>query len=112
VRSTTVLVGRLCLAGAVTRRTARRHNPCLSSALNFQYRSNVRLAGTFPTRIHRIDLSNGQWALWKELMPADPAAVIDVNDIVGRVLVTPDGRQYVYSYIRWLGEIEVLEGLK
>ena len=72
----------------------------------------VRAAGKFPARIYRIDLANGQRALWKELMPADPAAVIDVGDKVGRVLVTPDGQKYVYSYIRWLGEIEVLEGLK
>jgi Tol biopolymer transport system component len=72
----------------------------------------VRAAGKFPARIYRIDLATGHRVLWKELMPADPAAVIDVSDKVGRVLMTPDGGKYVYSYIRWLGEVELMEGLK
>jgi eukaryotic-like serine/threonine-protein kinase len=72
----------------------------------------VRRPGKFPARISRIDLATGHREPWKDLMPHDPAGVIDVSDKVGRVLVTPDGGKYVYSYIRWLGEIELLEGLK
>jgi eukaryotic-like serine/threonine-protein kinase len=72
----------------------------------------VRGLGKFPARLYRIDLATGHRKIWKELMPTDPAAIIDVSDRVGRVLVTPDGKAYVYSYIRWLGEIELLEGLK
>jgi hypothetical protein len=72
----------------------------------------VRGSGRFPARVYRIDLMTGQRELWKELMPADRAAIIDVSDRVGRVLVTPDGKTYVYSYMRWLGEIELLGGLK
>jgi Tol biopolymer transport system component len=72
----------------------------------------VREAGKFPARIYRIDLVTGRRELWRTLMPADPAAVIDVSDKAGRVLLTPDGGAYVYSYIRWLGELELLDGLR
>lgn len=72
----------------------------------------VRGSGKVPARIYRIDLATGHREIWKELIPADPAGVIEVSDNVGRVLVTPDGEEYVYSYVRWLGEIELLEGLK
>jgi eukaryotic-like serine/threonine-protein kinase len=71
----------------------------------------VRGPGKFPARVYRVDHSTGRREFWKDLMPPDPTAVVDVSDMVGRVLLTPDGRSYVYSYIRWQGEIQLLGGL-
>ena len=61
-----------------------------------------------PVRVHLLDVTTGEKKLWKELMPADAAGVTQV----GSVVPTADGRFYVYSYIRLLSEMYVVEGLK
>jgi hypothetical protein len=61
-----------------------------------------------PTKVHRVDMTTGQRALWKELVPPDPAGVLTM----GPILMTPDGKSYVYSYRRTLDELFLVEGLR
>ncbi len=49
-----------------------------------------------PIRISRLNLANGQRELWKELNPADPAGIREFKT----VLLTPDGKYYVYGLTR------------
>jgi serine/threonine protein kinase/Tol biopolymer transport system component len=49
-----------------------------------------------PIRISRLDLSTGRRELWKELNPADPAGIREFKT----VLMTPDGKYYVYGLTR------------
>ena len=46
--------------------------------------------------------------LWKDLLPADPAGV----ERISNVLVTPDGKGYAYCYARLLSDLFVVEGLR
>jgi hypothetical protein len=58
--------------------------------------------------IDRIEVATGRRLPWKELTPVDPAGA----RTIGRVLVTPDGRSYVYSVGSSLRELFVAEGLR
>ena len=61
-----------------------------------------------PVQVVRLDVTTGRRELWKELVPSDSAGVTEV----GSVIPTPDGRSYVYSYIRELSDLYVVEGVK
>jgi len=61
-----------------------------------------------PQKIYRFDPATGEKQLWKELAPVDRAGVYNVS--VFRV--TPDTRWYVYSYVRDLSDLYMVEGLK
>jgi Tol biopolymer transport system component len=61
-----------------------------------------------PVRVHLLDVATGRKELWKELVPADAAGVTQVATVVP----TADGRSYVYSYIRLLSDMYVVEGLR
>ncbi|HEV8231118.1 MAG TPA: protein kinase [Thermoanaerobaculia bacterium] len=61
-----------------------------------------------PVKVYLLDVATGKKELWKELIPADSAGVTQVAAVVP----TPDGRSYVYSYIRLLSDMYVVEGLK
>ena len=64
--------------------------------------------GDVPVRVFRVDVGTGRRELWKELLPADPAGV----ERISNVLVTPDGKGYAYCYARLLSDLFVVEGLK
>jgi Tol biopolymer transport system component/predicted Ser/Thr protein kinase len=64
--------------------------------------------GQVPTQVFRIDLATGQRSLWKSLEPADAAGI----DTIGRVLLSADTKSYVYSYVRTLSDLYLVEGLK
>lgn len=68
----------------------------------------VRRRGDLPTRVFVMDLATGRRELWRTLMPADSAGVSSI----GGVAATPDGKSYVYSYLRNLADLYVVEGLK
>ena len=68
----------------------------------------VRAQGELPSRVYSLDLETGRRDLWKELMPADPAGVLEILGVVS----TPDRRFYAYSYLRLLTELYVVEGLE
>jgi Tol biopolymer transport system component len=61
-----------------------------------------------PAKIYQVDMTSGDRKLWKELTPPDPAGVLTM----GPMLMTPDGKSYVYSYRRMLEELVLVEGLK
>jgi eukaryotic-like serine/threonine-protein kinase len=64
--------------------------------------------GDVPARVTRIDLETGRREVWKDLLPADPAGV----ERISNVLVTPDGKGYAYCYARLLSDLFVVEGLR
>jgi Tol biopolymer transport system component/predicted Ser/Thr protein kinase len=61
-----------------------------------------------PVQMIRLDVATGHREVWRELVPADSAGVTEV----GSVIPTSDGRSYVYSYIRQLSDLYVVDGLK
>ncbi len=61
---------------------------------------------TWPARIARLDLATGARVIWKELSP-DPVGVL-----YGNLVLTPDGKHYVYRIRRVLSELNLAEGLK
>ena len=64
--------------------------------------------GDLPQTIYRLDLRTGRKELWKEVMPVDPAGLLDV----GFVYFSADGNSYVYSYRRILSTLYLAEGLR
>jgi hypothetical protein len=68
----------------------------------------VRAQGETPSRVYSLELKSGHRELWKELMPADPAGVLEIEGVV----TTPDRLFYAYSYLRLLTELYVVEGLE
>jgi hypothetical protein len=68
----------------------------------------VSRPGELPATISRLDLATGRRELWKRLTPLDPAGVFSIDP----VLITPDGKAYVYSYRRMLSELYLVEGLR
>jgi serine/threonine protein kinase/Tol biopolymer transport system component len=60
------------------------------------------------SRIDRVELASGKRQPWRVLSPADPAGIIGV----GSQLVTPDGQSYIYSYVRWLSDLYLVDGLQ
>jgi dipeptidyl aminopeptidase/acylaminoacyl peptidase len=61
-----------------------------------------------PARVEICEVSTGARRLWKEIVPPDPAGVL----AVGPILITPDGKSYVYSYRRTLDDLFLVTGLK
>ena len=64
--------------------------------------------GDVPARVTRVDVETGKREVWKDLLPADPAGV----ERISNVLVTPDGKGYAYCYARLLSDLFIVEGLK
>jgi serine/threonine protein kinase/Tol biopolymer transport system component len=64
--------------------------------------------GDVPARVSRLEIETGKREVWKDLLPADPAGV----ERISNVLVAPDGKSYVYCYARLLSDLFVVEGLK
>jgi dipeptidyl aminopeptidase/acylaminoacyl peptidase len=61
-----------------------------------------------PLKVYRFDPLTGEKQLWKELAPPDRAGVYNL----GQLRLTPDARWYVYSYVRDLSDLYMVEGLK
>jgi eukaryotic-like serine/threonine-protein kinase len=64
--------------------------------------------GELPARVDQLDLQTGRRALWKELIPSDPAGV----ETIGPILITPDAKTCVFGYHRMLADLYLVEGLK
>jgi len=62
-----------------------------------------RRGGKPTTRVFLVDVETGLRRLWRE---------IEHVGALGRLRVTPDGGSYVYSTIRTLSELYVVEGLR
>jgi Tol biopolymer transport system component len=64
--------------------------------------------GDLPAKVEHLNLATGQRQPWKSLMPADAAGVTDL----GPILITPDGKSYVYEYGRTLSDLYLVEGIR
>jgi eukaryotic-like serine/threonine-protein kinase len=64
--------------------------------------------GEIPAKVTEVELSTGKRKLWKELEPPDSAGI----DTIRGITLTPDGKAYVYGYIRTLSDLYMVEGLK
>jgi DNA-binding winged helix-turn-helix (wHTH) protein/WD40 repeat protein len=60
-----------------------------------------------PSEIWRVEISSGQETLVKRLTPTDPAGILEIFN----VLMTPDGKTFVYGYDRYVSELYVVDGL-
>ena len=69
----------------------------------FLYRS-----GEVPAKVYRVELATGKKSVWKQIAPLDPTGV----STIGPILMTPDGKTYVYGFHRTLGDLYLVEGLK
>jgi Tol biopolymer transport system component len=58
--------------------------------------------------VFQVELKTGRRTLWRTLAPADPVGV----DNIWPVVITPDAHAYCYSYLRRLGTLFVVDGLK
>ena len=63
--------------------------------------------GELPARVFRLGLQTGRKELWRELMPSDSAGVT----AIAPPYLTPDGKFCVYSCVRTLSNLYVVEGL-
>jgi Tol biopolymer transport system component/predicted Ser/Thr protein kinase len=61
-----------------------------------------------PARVDLLDVSTGARRPWKEVTPPDLVGITQL----GPILVTGDGRGYVYSYRRLLDDLFVVRGLR
>ena len=64
--------------------------------------------GQVPARVFQVDLATGHRTLWKTIDPVDAAGI----STIGGLMITPDAKSYVYSYIRTLSDLYLVEGLK
>jgi serine/threonine protein kinase/Tol biopolymer transport system component len=65
-------------------------------------------SGEVPAKVYLMELATGKKTLWKQIIPLDPTGV----STIGPILVTPDGKTYVYGFHRTLGDLYLVEGLK
>jgi dipeptidyl aminopeptidase/acylaminoacyl peptidase len=63
--------------------------------------------GDVPAKVFRLDLATGKKTLWKQLVPGGSAGVATIDPI----LVTPDGKTFVYGFHRTLADLYMVEGL-
>jgi hypothetical protein len=59
--------------------------------------------------VFRIEFTTGARVIWKTLTPSDPVGVEAVGT---SVVITPDAQSYCYSYMRRLGDLFIVDGLK
>jgi len=64
--------------------------------------------GEVPAKVYRVELATGKKTVWKQIAPLDPTGV----STIGPILMTPDGKTYVYGFHRTLGDLYLVEGLK
>ncbi len=58
--------------------------------------------------IERIDVSTGERSAWREVGPAGVVGALGIP----RVFLSADGQSYVYTYVRLLDELFLVDGLK
>ncbi len=64
--------------------------------------------GELPLKIDRLDLATGKKVVWREILPEDRAGLIRIESVI----VTPDGRHWVYSFNRVLvSDLYLVTGL-
>ena len=61
-----------------------------------------------PAKIFRYDIASGRREPWREIAVTDPTGVMQFN----RIVLTPDGKSYAYTFFRSLARLYVVQGLK
>ena len=61
-----------------------------------------------PGEIARVHLRSGRREPVQTLLPPDPAGIVDIL----RIVMAPDGRAYVYTFIRALSALYLVDGLR
>ncbi|MGO9127824.1 MAG: protein kinase domain-containing protein [Terriglobales bacterium] len=64
--------------------------------------------GEVPAKVYQLEVATGKKTVWKQIVPLDATGV----STIGPILVTPDGKTYVYGFHRTLGDLYLVEGLK
>ena len=59
--------------------------------------------------MYRVDFDSGRRTRWRSLSPADP---VGVEFGGGSPVMTPEASAYCDSYLRRLGDLFVVDGLK
>jgi eukaryotic-like serine/threonine-protein kinase len=62
-----------------------------------------------PAKVFRVNWKTGRRELLREIAPADRAGL---EDRLNSVVITPDGKNYAYSFTQVLSELYLVEGLK
>ena len=60
-----------------------------------------------PLRLFKLNAVTGERTFFKEIRPSDVTGVCDMS----HVLLSRDGRAYVYSYTRMLSDLYLVKGL-
>ncbi len=68
----------------------------------------VLLRGQVPAQVYQVDIATGHRTFWKVMEPADSAGI----DTIGRVSTSIDSKAYVYSYVRTLSDLYLVQGLQ
>lgn len=63
--------------------------------------------GQIPAQVFLLDIATGRRKPWRSLQPADSAGI----DTLRRVLVSADGKSYIYGYVRTLSDLYLVQGL-
>ena len=70
---------------------------------------NLGATGPPGIDVFRVELATGRRILWKKVVHPDP---VGLERVRASVLMTPDARSYCYSYMRRLGSLFILSGVK
>jgi WD40 repeat protein len=68
----------------------------------------VSEAAALPSKVYRVEIATGKRHFVRDLMPADPAGVVNISNVV----VTPDAKAYAYNHYRVLSTLYVVNNLK
>ena len=68
----------------------------------------VSVPSELPTKVYRLNIATGKKELWRILAPPDRTGLHTTSSL----RVTPDGRAYAYSYLRFLSDLFFIERLK
>ena len=63
--------------------------------------------GEFPSKVYKVDIKTGTETIVRELKPGVPAGVV----LVAPIVVSRDGRQFLYSYSQTLSVLYLVSGL-
>jgi hypothetical protein len=61
-----------------------------------------------PLKIYRLNIVTGQRQLFKELNPADAVGLSHF----GNIMLSADGRSYIYGFARLLSDLYLVKGLQ
>ena len=68
----------------------------------------VNQSNPVPIKIYRLNIETGQRQFFKEITPLDTTGLCDV----GNIMLSADGRAYVYGYTRLLSDLYLVKGLE